>query len=440
MAADGHVVGVEGLSRGEIGVHVAVHRGLHHLQIGVGPATAGAAGQRQTVADALIVVAQIGVSGIAVIVVVGVVVPRGGLIAQRAELVAQRQRHIVVAAGPEADVVVDPCGQQAGEDGKFAAGGGLPPAGLVVVGADEALVGQTVQRRGQLLGDEPRRKGLRRQQDQILALEHPGILVLPGGSARRHIAVDGGQRAVGRGIRQRGEVDVQRVVAVDHRLRRDVLHRFLQLGQRGQRRRGGAGQGIGQLQTETAAQTELGHGAVGVEVVGVEGGVGTVAEQRRAAADGQHGEARHDQQRRAVCPRLRHDTAAQDDGQHRREHGQQDKRQARQDDLQNGGGEVAHHMAGHGDHEGQSKIGFEVALAAVLHTDEHRPQERQAQTDPADGLAPWQQAAQQAQQQTAADRRQRDGQQRPVEKHGGGIKGAEQQLMVQQRQREKDPV
>ena len=192
VAADSHVVGVEGLSRGEIGVHVAVHRGLHHLQIGVGPATAGAAGQRQTVADALIVVAQIGVSGIAVIVVVGVVVPRGGLIAQRAELVAQYQRHIVIAAGPEADVVVDPCGQQAGEDGKFAAGGGLPPAGLVVVGADEALVGQTVQRRGQLLGDEPRRKGLRRQQDQILALEHPGILVLPGGSARRHIAVDGG--------------------------------------------------------------------------------------------------------------------------------------------------------------------------------------------------------------------------------------------------------
>ena len=97
-------------------------------------------------------------------------------------------------------------------------------------------------------------------------------------------------------------------------------------------------------------------------------------------------------------------------------------------------------MAGHGDHEGQGKIGLEVAFAAVLHTDEHRPQERQAQTDPADGLAPWQQAAQQAQQQTAPDRRQRDGQQRPIEKNGGGIKGAEQQLMVQQRQREKYPV
>ena len=70
-----------------------------------------------------------------------------------------------------------------------------------------------------------------------------------------------------------------------------------------------------------------------------------------------------DQQRRAVCPRLRHDTAAQDDGQHRREHGQQDKRQARQDDLQNGGGEVAHHMAGHGYHKGQGEKGLEVALA-----------------------------------------------------------------------------
>ena len=97
-------------------------------------------------------------------------------------------------------------------------------------------------------------------------------------------------------------------------------------------------------------------------------------------------------------------------------------------------------MAGHGDHEGQGEIGLEVAFAAVLHADEYRPQERQAQADPADGLAPRQQAAQQAQQQTAADRRQRDGQQRPVEKHGGGIKGAEQQLMVQQRQRKKYPV
>ena len=148
------------------------------------------------------------------------------------------------------------------------------------------------------------------------------------------------------------------------------------------------------------------------------------------AEDYQEFKARHDQQHCAACPRLRHDTAAQDDGQHQREHGQQDKRQARQDDLQNGGGEVAHHMAGHGDHKGQGKIGLEVAFAAVLHADEYRPQERQAQADPADGLAPRQQAAQQAQQQTTPDRCQRDGQQRPIEKHGGGIKGAEQQLMV----------
>ena len=199
MAADGHVVGVERLAGGEVGVHTAVQRGLQHFQIGVGPA-AVLSGQSQTGADALIVVAQVGVSGVAAIIIIGVVVPRRCLIAQSTELIAQRQRHVVIAAGPEADIAAHPCGQQAGEDGKLAAGGGLAPAGLVVVAEHEALVGQAVQGGGQLLRDEPGRERLRCQQDQVLACEHAGILVPAGGSTGGHITVQRSQRAVAGGL------------------------------------------------------------------------------------------------------------------------------------------------------------------------------------------------------------------------------------------------
>ena len=321
---------MEGLAGGEIGLHIVVHRGLHHLQIGVGPA-AGVVRQGQAGADAPIVVAQIGMGGVAAIVVVGIVVPCEGLIAQRTELTAQRQGHGVVAAGPEADIAAHPGGQQAGEHGIFAAGGGLAPAGLVVVVADEALVGQTVQRGGQLLRDEPRREGFRRQQDQILALEHPRVLVLAGGSAGGYIAMDRGQRAVRCGVRQRGKVDVQRVVAVVRWLRLGgVLRqgkRLIRSRQRVQRRRGCAEQGVGQLQAETGAQPEAGYGAVGIVVVGVQRGAGAKAVDGGAAQQGDGGDGGHEQQCPAAHARLLHDAAAQDDGQRQRDHGQQQKRQ-----------------------------------------------------------------------------------------------------------------
>jgi len=256
--------------------------------------------------------------------------------------------------------------------------------------------------------------------------------------------VDRGQRAVGRGVRQRGEVDIQRVIAV---VRGRVRvggglrhHRLLRLGQRLQRRQGRAGEGVGQLQTKADAQSEPGHGAVGVVVVGVEGGVGAEAAHRGGAADGHGGDRGHEQQGRTAHAQILHDQAAQEDGQHEGHQRQQNEWQAGQHHIGDGAGKVADDVAGHRDHERHGEVGLEVAFAAVLNADVHRPEENDGQSGPAGGFAPRQQVGQQAQQQAAAQCRQDNGQQRRVKKGHGGIKGPQQQLVVQQRQWEVDPV
>ena len=104
----------------------------------------GYTGDVQAVALAVIVVTQIGVGQVAVVVGVGVVVIGHGGIAQRPELVAQGEGHIVLMAGVEAEIAVDPRGDDAGHVGELAAGGGLSPGGLVEVLTHEALVGQAV--------------------------------------------------------------------------------------------------------------------------------------------------------------------------------------------------------------------------------------------------------------------------------------------------------
>ena len=67
----------------------------HHLQIRVGPAGAG---DVQTIALTVVIIAQIGVGQVAVIIGVGVVVIGHGGVTQRTELVAQREGHIVLGA------------------------------------------------------------------------------------------------------------------------------------------------------------------------------------------------------------------------------------------------------------------------------------------------------------------------------------------------------
>lgn len=80
VAADGHVVGMEGCAVLYIGVNILRDGVLDHLQIGVGPAAV--LGQLQTVALTLIVVTKVGMGLVPAVVVVDIVVVGGGGVAQ----------------------------------------------------------------------------------------------------------------------------------------------------------------------------------------------------------------------------------------------------------------------------------------------------------------------------------------------------------------------
>ena len=428
VSADGHVVGVEGLA----GVHVIlnIRRGgqLHHLQIGVGPAGDG---EGQAVALTVVIIAQIGVGQVAVVVGVGVVVIGHGGIAQRPELVAQREGHVVLMAGVEAEIAVDPRGDDAGHVGELAAGGGLSPAGLVVVGEHEALVGQLVQGGRQLLADDVGGEGLGSDLDEILALEHAGVLVLLAGGLAAEVVVHVLQRGAAHQIGGGGEVQLHLVVVVDHRL---IRHRLVHLDHRRVRQ---IEDGVLGLQPNGGCQTEAGHGVVGDVVVGVvrpilagiaQGGTDSLTHrehrQRHNAAADAEGLARQQ-------------AAAEDDQQHQRQEGQQDKHNAAEDDLQHGGEEVAHHVAGHLGDEAESPVAFEVALAAVFDARQHRPEHAQGVGDDVGG-PPGQNIHQCRQQEAACGGEQQDIHQRRIPEQDGAVKGVQQQLVIQQRHREKE--
>ena len=371
VTADGHVVGVEGRAVLHIGVDVRVDGVLDHLQIGIGPAAV--LGELQAAALPLIVVAQIGVGLVAVVVVVDVVVVGGGGIAQRPELVAQRKGHAVAGGGVKADVAVDPRGDQAGHHRELAAGGGLSPAGLIEIAAHKALVGQAVQGGRQLLADEPRGERLSGEQDQVLALEHAGVLVLGGGRQAAEVAGHVGHGGAGGAFRQRVEVDVHGVFAVYHR-RGDggvvpaVVLRHLYVG-------GGlAEEGVGHLQPDGGVQPEVGHAGVGVEAVGIRSLVHAAVRQHAARAA--KGQTQRQQHQKGLPPHAlgRRNTAAQQDAARHRQHGQQDEGQAGQHHLRDGGAEACDHVLAHVADEAQEEVGFEIAAAAVLHADQHRPQ------------------------------------------------------------------
>ena len=144
VAADGHIVGVEGGAVVGVIGQVFVHRGLHHLQIGVGPGAVAVGLQLQAVAAAHVEIPQVGMGLVPLIVGVFVVVPGPAVVAQGTQLVTHGKGHIVPCAGVKADVAVYPGGNEARHGGVFASGGGLAPGGLVVVGEHKALMGHLV--------------------------------------------------------------------------------------------------------------------------------------------------------------------------------------------------------------------------------------------------------------------------------------------------------
>ena len=428
VSADGHVVGVEGLA----GVHIIlnIRRGgqLHHLQIGVGPAGDG---EGQAVALTVVIIAQIGVGQVAVVVGVGVVVIGHGGIAQRPELVAQREGHVVLMAGVEAEIAVDPRGDDAGHVGELAAGGGLSPAGLVVVGEHEALVGQLVQGGRQLLADDVGGEGLGGDLDQVLALEHAGVLVLLAGGLAAEVRVHVLQRRAVHQIGGGRKVQIHLVVVIDHRLivRYRIRLRLVHLDHRGVRQ---AEDGVLGLQTDGSRQTEAGHGIVGDVVVGIVRSI--LAAIAQGGAGGLTHREHHQRDNAAADAEglARQQMAAEHDQGDQRHEGQQDKHDAAEDDLHHGGEEVAHHIAGHLGDEAETPVAFEVALAAVFNARQHRPEHAQGVGDDVGG-PPGQNIHQRRQQAAARGGEQQNVHQRRIPEQDGAVKGVQQQLVIQQR-------
>ena len=227
VAADGHVVGVEGRVP-----HVLRQGQLHHLKIRFRPGLL----HLQAVAHALVVVAHVGVGDVPVVVGVAVVMVGTGAVAQGAELVAQAEVELVAAGAVQRPAAG--LGDEPRADGVLPVGGGGPPEGVIEVLKDEAGVGQPVEGGGHVLPDSEAGEALRREEDQVLPGEVPGILILPGGCPGGEPFVHPPERGVV-ALHQCLKVDGHDVVAVDVGLRLRDLRRLLRRGAAGGRCRGG---------------------------------------------------------------------------------------------------------------------------------------------------------------------------------------------------------
>ena len=185
----------------------------------------------------------------------------------------------------EAEVIVDPCGDDAGHDGKLTAGGRLAPTGLIEVIEHESLMGQTVQRGGQLLTDHIGRECLGGNENQVLALEQTRILVLLGRCFRTEIAIERVNAAV---TGQRCKIDIQLVVVIlfqrrmVHRIDIHIFHDIIQ------RCFGDTKDGVLHLQTHRSIQAADTHSVVGGIVVGIAVLFRPLQTQQRTQRLGQH--------------------------------------------------------------------------------------------------------------------------------------------------------
>ena len=434
VSADGHIVGVEGRAVLHIGGDVIVNGVHHHLLIGVGPVAA--AGDKEAVAYAVEVVAQVGMGEMTVIVGVGVVVIRQRVISQGAELVTQCKGHIVTVGDVEAEVIVDPSGDKARHHGKFAAGGGLTPAGLIKVVEHEALMGEAIEGGRQLLTDDIGREGLGGNEDEIFPLKEARIVVLLGGSLAAEVAVEG-DGGGGRPLIQGGKVDVHLVVLV--LLQRGVVYRLNidALGNVIQRRFGDAKDGVLHLKADSARQTHHGNGAVGGIVVGVGILISAIETQHRAKNLRQHQKHQQEDARLFTKALLGQEMAAEENEADEGNEGKTNKGQAVKDHLHGGGGEVGHDLPCHVGHVAKAEVGLKIALAAVFHAHKHRPcKARHIAQHSAELIGAHKM---QQQRYTCAEDDGEEGriQQRDAEKRYGIVKQTQQRLVIEQRNSEK---
>ena len=287
VAADGHVVGVKGRVP-----HVLRQGKPHHFEIRFRPGLL----HLQAVAHALVVIAHVGVGDIPVVVGVGMVMVGPGAIAQGAELVAQAEEKLVLPGAVQRPAAG--LGDEPRADGVLPVGGGGPPEGVIEVLKDEAGVCQPVEGGGHVLPDGEAGEALRREEDQVLPGEVPGILILPGGCPGGEPFVHLPERGIV--ARHQGlKVDLHDVLAVDDGLGLRDLRRLLRGDAAGGRCRGRGGirRGRGRPAQRNAqelaeVQPQRGEDAEGlhrllrdellpVEIAGRDGSTAVPADQQR---------------------------------------------------------------------------------------------------------------------------------------------------------------
>ena len=175
MAAESHVIGVEGTFAGDI----VVNRRFHHLQIRGGPVHLDV----QSVAGGLESIAHVRVGDIPVVEIPDVIVISPGAVALPPEGIAQAEGQIVSAGQIKAGVRLGP-GQVRIE---AHAHGVLPVGGDRLIGSVEILkedagMGHLIEGGRQLRRNQPGGEGLSTDRDQVVVLQKPGVVVLPGGS------------------------------------------------------------------------------------------------------------------------------------------------------------------------------------------------------------------------------------------------------------------
>ena len=472
VAADRHIVSVKVGTVFHILLDVAVHRRLHHIQIGLRPQAS--VGQFQTIAHTIVIIAQIGMGLIPAVIGIAVVVVGQRTVSQFLEHPAQANGHIVVRADLEGVGALDPVGDQTGHDGELAAGGGQSPVGLIEISEHKAVVGQLVQSGSQLLADDVGREGLRRDQDQILPRKIVGVFVLLGGSQAVHILMDALQSIILLALRQTGKINVQHVVAVHdgagsrlrtfrgiHRgrgihtglvrgagggLRRGGNHRLVRPGRSvrfiginvngGQRHLRSTEDSVLQLQAHTADDTELRDGKVGGEIVGIEvPGSAKVGHQGTGQLE-QHHQNDHGDTQGECLSALFKDPLAQEDHRQQRDERKQNKGNAGHDHFHQQAKKVTNHLPDHFLHIADAEVGLKEALAAVLHAGDHGAKGHHADGQTTAPLPPGQQVQHNVKQQACRHGEEQDAQQRGGEEGGLRVEDAQQQLQIEHTRRD----
>ena len=183
MSGNGHVIHME-----PVLIHILGNRTQHHLIVGSRPCigvlhlenmTAPLCLGKISQLDGVEIIAQIRVRSVSVIVGQRVVVKRPGIHALLCKKLGQGICHVDIRTLAHTELPVR--NQSAAVDIFPVAGTGRPD-GHIVIRKYKRRIHHLVQSRGEIFPNGVSREAFRGQENQVIALKHPGVLIAVGGS------------------------------------------------------------------------------------------------------------------------------------------------------------------------------------------------------------------------------------------------------------------